>query len=668
MLLPTQTERMSTMYLAFRPLIERRKLLAIASGWVLLFSAAIFAYWPGLGGPFLLDDYGTIGALADFGGVRDWQTFELFVIGGHAGPTGRPLSLLSFLIDGNNWPTDPWPFKRTNLVIHLLNGALLGMLTAKILQVLEFDKYGVRWIALVATACWLLHPFLVSTTLYAVQRMTQLAALFMFSGFAAYLYGRVLVTTNTVRAYSIMTLSLGIFTVLATISKENGILLLPVVGVIEITVIASQRQRLGQLNRIWAVVCIIIPSIAIALYLGSQVFRPGFFETVAPRDFSIYERFLTQARILIDYLQNWFIPKLYTTGIFQDHFIKSSGLFSPPSTAISATFHIAVISASIIYRQKKPLLAMAALTFYTGHILESTVLNLELYFEHRNYMPACFLFLPLVAYIWQKMSGRKFAAIGACMTLLLGGFTYYSATVWSTMPSIIEASARKAPTSPRAQAQYAMMLFNAGHQDEAVRVLERAIAARPEDNPFLIVNRIIALCNMNSLSEIEYQKEAAVLSGSRYDARLLRAYNEFLKAVAEERCPTIGVRSIESLFVDMLKLTQNSDPKTIAYANIKLLIGYVYVYSERPGDALASFEESLQGKPDASYAMRMASQMASVNYNEEALRLSELALTYLEENEVSVLDGRRVLESDIREFQNTVRADMESQPGAGTVN
>ena len=656
------------MYLAFRSLIERRNLLAIASGWVLLLLAVIFAYWPGLGGPFLFDDYGSIGALADFGGVRDWRTFKLFVVGGHAGPTGRPLSLLSFLIDGNNWPTDPWPFKRTNLVIHLLNGVVLGLLTGKILQVLAFDKRGVRWIALLATACWLLHPFLVSTTLYAVQRMAQLATLFMFSGLTAYLYGRVLVTTNTVRAYLIMTLSLGIFTVLATISKENGTLLPLLIGVIEITVIASQRQRLGQLNRNWAVVCIILPSIAIALYLGSLVFRPGFFETVAPRDFSIYERLLTQPRILVDYLQNWFIPKLYTTGIYQDHFIKSTGLFSPPSTAISAAFHIAVISASVIYRQKKPLLALAALTFYAGHLLESTVLNLELYFEHRNYMPACFLFLPLVAYIWQKMSGRNFAAIGACVMLLLGAFTSYSATVWSTLPSIVEASARKAPTSPRAQAQYANMLFNAGHQDEAIRVLERAIAARPEDNPFLIVNRLIALCNIDSLSESEYQKEATVLSGSRYDVRLLPAYNDFLKAVAEERCPTINVRALEPLFVDMLKLTSNSNPKTFAYANIKLLIGYVYVYSERPGDALASFEASLQGYPNASYAMAMASQMATVNYNAEALRLSNLALTYLEENEVSILEGTRIRESDIREFQNTLRSDMESQPDADTAN
>ena len=655
------------MYLAFRQLIERQN-LAVASGWMLLFLAAAFAYWPGLSGPFLLDDFGSIGALADYGGVRDWRTFKAFVFGGHAGPTGRPLPLLSFLIDANNWPTDPWPFKRTNLIIHLINGALLGLLTGKILQVMSFDKRSRRWIALLATACWLLHPFLVSTTLYAVQRMAQLSTLFMFAGLASYLHGRVLVTINTVRAYSIMTLSLGIFTVLSVISKENGILLPIAIGVIEITVIASQRQRLGQLNRHWAVICIIIPSVAIALYLGSRFFRADFFEIVPPRDFSIYERLLTQPRILVDYLQNWFIPKLYTTGIYQDHFIKSTGLFAPLSTALSTAFHLAVISASIIYRERKPLLALAALTFYGGHLLESTVLNLELYFEHRNYMPACFLFLPLAAYLWQKSSGRNFVVVGTCVMLLLGGFTRYSATVWSTLPSIIEASARKAPTSPRAQAQYASILFNAGHQHESVQVLERAIAARPDNSPLLIVNRIITLCNMNSLSESEYENVAAILSRSKYDPRLLRAYNEFAKTVAEKRCPTITIESLEPLFVDMLKLPQNVAPTTLAYSNIKFLIGYVLVYSGRPRDALISFEESLQAKPSASYAMAMASLMASANFNKEALRLSNLALMHLETDAVSFLEGARVRETDVREFQKTVRSNIEAEKGAGIRN
>lgn len=47
------------------------KSLTVAFGWLILFSAAVFVYLPGLAGPFLLDDQTSIGALGNLGGVRD---------------------------------------------------------------------------------------------------------------------------------------------------------------------------------------------------------------------------------------------------------------------------------------------------------------------------------------------------------------------------------------------------------------------------------------------------------------------------------------------------------------------------------------------------------------------------------------------------------------------
>ena len=41
---------------------------------------------------------------------------------------GRPVSLMSFTLDGQNWPTDPYPFRITNLLLHLANGLLIFLL------------------------------------------------------------------------------------------------------------------------------------------------------------------------------------------------------------------------------------------------------------------------------------------------------------------------------------------------------------------------------------------------------------------------------------------------------------------------------------------------------------------------------------------------------------
>lgn len=252
----------------------------LVSGWIIAVGVAVLAYWPGLSGPFLFDDFGNISALGEMGGVTDSHSFRSFVFGGHAGPTGRPLALLTFLLDANNWPADSWPFKRTNLIIHLVNGLLLGALMQQILKVLRYPSRDAAWIALFAAAIWLLHPFLVSTTLYVVQRMAQLSVLFIFAGLLIYVRARRRVGDEPVRAYWTMSIALPVFTLLSMLSKENGILLPMLAGVIEFTIF---RTREVPVNRYWKYLFIGVPSFALLFYLGYQSAESRFFEVVEPR-------------------------------------------------------------------------------------------------------------------------------------------------------------------------------------------------------------------------------------------------------------------------------------------------------------------------------------------------------------------------------------------------
>jgi len=645
----------------------KKQQLGFLAGWLIVLLAAILAYWPGLDGPYLLDDFGSIAVLGDYGGVTNWETFQRFVFGGHAGPTGRPISLLSFLIDANNWPADSLPFKRTNLVIHLINGILLGVLTTMVLKCLDVSERGVRWIALVATAMWILHPFLVSTTLYIVQRMAQLSTLFMFAGLALYLHGRLQVAQNARKAYFIMTAAVGVFTFLAMLSKENGILLPLLVGVLEVTVVASQRHRLPALNRYWMGLFIILPAAVVFLYLGRLTLSPNFFEIVPPRDFSVYERFLTQGRVLIEYLQHWYIPKLYTTGIFQDHFIKSTGLFAPVTTALSYLFHAGAIGLALAKRRQYPLFSLAVLFFYGSHLLESTIVNLELYFEHRNYPATAFLFLPLVDWLYRKASPRTFGLISLAVVLLLTSFTRYSATVWASLPSMIETSALKAPTSARAQSQYAKLLYISGRESEAIGIIEKAIENSPSDDPLLLLNRLYFLCGENVLDAREFDKVAHRLAQLPFDSRALKAYNVFAEVIVFGSCPNIENERLESLFVRMLDEPRNGNPTSLAYSHIQFLIGYTRVFMDSPDDAMEAFEKSLNSRPGPSHAMAMAALLASRGFGREALILADRALVQLRrEMAEDPLLVPKVSESDIQAFRKTVSADLAAQQGGGT--
>ncbi len=637
---------------------DRLNTLTIVGGWALLFTVSIFVYWPGLNGPFVLDDFGVLAALSDRGGVTDWETLKAFLLGGSAGPTGRPLALLTFLIDANNWPAESFSFKRTNLLIHIINGAMLGMVTCQIMHILQCEKQRARWIVLVSVACWLLHPFLVSTTLYVVQRMSELAALFVFAGLAGYLYGRRFIASSRMKAYVLMSLSISVCTLLAMISKENGILLPLLIGVVEITVVASQGRRLAALSSYWAFAFIILPSGVIALYLGLQFFRDDFFELVPPRDFSVYERLITQPRVLVDYLQHWFIPKLYTTGVLQDHFIKSTSLLSPITSALSMLLHIAIISLSIAKRRKWPIFALAALFFYASHILESTVINLELYFEHRNYLASAFLFLPLVVLFQKKVSRQLFFTVAACALLTLAGFTRYSATVWASIPNMVEASARKAPTSARAQVQYALLLFNAEHHDESLQVMDRAIVNIPGDRPLLLVNRARILCKLGMLDASEYGNFSAVISSLPYDSRLLNAYTSLISDVTQKRCPGVETADMRQLFDDMLRVPRNAIVRSLEYSHIKYLAGFVDAHSGNAAQAVEAFEESLQSNPGAEIAMTMAGLLATNEFYQEALHMSELALSQINADVQTLHPGTRATEAEIRAFQTAVRAEI----------
>ncbi len=638
----------------------RPKIMLIFGGWLLLFAIAVLAYFPGLSGPFLLDDYGSIADLGNFGGITDWETFKIFVFGGHSGPTGRPISLLSFLIDANNWPADPWPFKRTNLAIHLINAALLGSLIVRLLRVLEVEEQNARWIALMSTACWVLHPFLVSTTLYVVQRMAQLSTLFILAGLNVHFVGRALISRNLVTGYAVLTLSVVLFTLLAMLSKENGILLPLLIGVTELTIFASQRHRLEGLNRNWAIIFIIIPSAIIFLYLLEKPLRGNFFEIVPPREFSVYERFLTQPRVLMDYLKHWFVPELYTTGIFQDHFPKSTGFFSPVTTALSFLAHAAIVTAAIAYRRKWPLFAFAALFFYASHLLESTVLNLELYFEHRNYLAAVFLFVPLIAILQQRAKRQTVLAVTVVAVFVLGGFTRYSATVWQDFASIVEVSARKAPTSVRAQAQYATQLFNEGHHQASLDVISKAIEIDNSERPLLLVNRLIILCNLGVDTKGEFDSVAAILSKRPYDPRSVKLYSEFSSLVINDKCKNVQTGGLRSMYSDMLNVPRNADPTSLAFSQIQYLIGFASVHMQDLPGATAAFGLSLKTRPGAQHAMLMAAHLATAEYFDEAIEFSNIALSQLDVMQTDLLDIARVTRNDVLAFQAVVRADREA--------
>ena len=89
-------------------------------------------YWPSLDGPFVFDDIPNLELLGNGGGLTSSEKYVEFIFSAQSSMLGRPVSLLSFALNGQEWPTDPRPFRITNLLLHLVNGLLIFLLTRAI--------------------------------------------------------------------------------------------------------------------------------------------------------------------------------------------------------------------------------------------------------------------------------------------------------------------------------------------------------------------------------------------------------------------------------------------------------------------------------------------------------------------------------------------------------
>ena len=473
---------------------------------VFLLALAYIVYLPGLSGAFLFDDFGNLPALGDTGPIHHaWQVWA-WITSGFAGPTGRPIALASFLLDTHTWPAPPETFKQTNVIIHLINGVLLAGLSHALARGLGVSPRRAAWVALLAAAFWLLHPLWISTTLYVIQRMAMLAALFMFAGLWAYVHGRLqLQAGESIRAYVWMSLGLGLGTLLATFSKENGALLPLLAWVIEVFVFDADNRALDRCGKHfiwWRRVFIYLPSIGLLAYMAYQL--PMLFSgQTYGRDFTPWERLLTETRIVWTYLRDIWLPGLHDSGLFNDDIRLSTSLIHPVSTLFAALGIVLLITISALTRMARTpwlrAIGLAIAFYFVGQLLESTWLPLELMFEHRNYLPAGLMFLPLAMLLVQHSTTARRWPVWTAVAILaiFALLAAKRADVWGK-PFIQALSwAHQHPDSARAQSYLANFWEQTGNYPEAERLLDEAFKKHPDDL-LVLANRAFVACDMDS--------------------------------------------------------------------------------------------------------------------------------------------------------------------------
>lgn len=588
-----------------------RQYLGILALITLIFLAC---YLPGLSSPFLLDDYANLYKLGEYNGVRNLETFGYYIFGGIAGPTGRPIALLSFLIDGTNWPTDPIPFKRTNIILHYCSGFLLFLVIRNIYLTQSQNSQRVFWASVIAASIWVFHPFLVSTVLYAVQRMAILAAFFAILGLYGYTYGRLQIQHRPIFGYRCMTVSIVLCTLLAVLSKENGALLPLFIYLIEKIIFQRAKIEIGKINKTWFFIFVTLPSLIILTYLLYKFYGYCVSTGYTSRPFTLSQRLLTETRIVTGYLYNFFVPQMYYDGLFKENYPISTSLFKPISTLATTGIIIALPLTAFVLRKKQPLLCLAILFFYAGHLMESTFIPLELYFEHRNYLPAFLLFLPLgQCFLAQDQAVIK---ISICLFLCICiFFTYQRSTLWGNPTTLSLFWAQQNPDSHRAQRTAAITLDKNGDRTAALHLLTTARNNMAEDLG-LELHWMILKCQTATLSETDFQSINNKLKVLQYTARNFIILDTAITIATKENCKGLDYKKVLTLLDSLINNPFVKNHRHIYH--IHHFKGQIHA-QHHPGEAAAEFSLALSLSNNVEHGLAQTAILATNKHFPEAL-------------------------------------------------
>lgn len=463
--------------------------------------ATLAAYHPGLRGPFIFDDLTNI-LLAKQLQITDlsFQSLKEAAFYQVSSSFGRPIAMLTFALNYYFSGFDSLGFKLTNIVIHILNGLLFYGIGLRLLT-RYYEREGTqpvdairraRLVSIAISSVWLIHPVNLTSVLYVVQRMTSLSTLFVLLGLLGYTIGREKASHRVGLGLLLMAASIGFFTPLAVLSKENGVLLPLFAFLIELTFFrfreAGQRE-VSTIKWFWVGVLLLISAALVAVLLINPSRLLGLF-SYQFRNFTLMERLLTESRALWFYLKLILLPDIREMGVYHDDFMLSTSLFSPSSTSLALLALLAAIGVAVLAFRRHPLLSFGVLWFLLGHSIESTALPLELVHEHRNYLPqygillAGGFYLEKVSLIGRSVKGVWILAI--VYLTLLGAATYSRASDWKDEWTLYTRDVANHPRSPRAHTILAIILHDNRQYTVAQAHFEEAARLDPTDSTAMI--------------------------------------------------------------------------------------------------------------------------------------------------------------------------------------
>lgn len=455
-----------------------------------------------------------------------------------SGEYSRPVAALTFALNYLYSGSDTTSYHVVNICIHIATAFFVYLVFFQTVELYTTrygksvsESVGNHDIALLGSVLWAIHPIQTQAITYIVQRQASLAGMFYMLAMYCYIRGRLSIH---IPAQVLTILLAAIFWLLGVGAKQNAILLpLALIGY-EVAFFRVSYVMLVKKKRLYQF--LVLTGLALMLILfwfnGLEVYQyvTGAYPN---RPFTMWQRLITEPIILLRYIFLIITP-LSDFLVLESDIFASKGLLDPPLTVLAVTSITGICLMSLFLLKRLPILSFSLFFFLVNHIVESTFISLELYFEHRNYIPSIFMYLffsfsfVMIFSFYKKMNNKlmHFIFVILVISILIseGNATYIRNDVWENDITLMTDTIDKSPENIRSYITLSVSYSDLQMYDEAIKYLKIAEELH-NNNPDLYQKNWVALLYYNA--GIIYTKDTNRKDEDKALSLLIKSYRIF---------------------------------------------------------------------------------------------------------------------------------------------
>lgn len=462
--------------------------LKIENKWRTLLFAAVFClavvivYTNTFHAPFVYDDINYITKndpnvhMTEF----SWDQLKTAALKGK--PKNRPLANISFALNYYFGEENPFGYHVLNLIIHLATGILLFFLirtTILLAASLKPQEAGLTsvaagWMAFLAVLIWLVHPVQTNAVTYIVQRMTSLAALFYILSLVLYIRGRLAIRNRGRIKASLYFGGCAVAAVCAVFTKQNAGMLPVFILVYEWFFFQDLRPIRSKRLIFAGLAAILVFCVIGYIYLGGDPLE-RILSAYQRREFTLPQRVLTELRVVAYYAGLMIFPQ--SNRLLLDHdYPLSDSLTAPLTTALCAIMILGILLAALYSARRHRFAAFCLIWFLGNLVIESSVIGIEIIYEHRLYLPSMMI-CGMAVYLLSHRLKRQHLVLPVvvAIALVFAFWTYQRNQIWASDVTFWQDVVKKAPKKARPLQNLAYSLQQNGRYAAAITYYQASL-------------------------------------------------------------------------------------------------------------------------------------------------------------------------------------------------